>query len=275
MVISVITAALILVGAYLQVLHNLNRMMTSWDRDVHISAYFYGDVPIDRRFSIKDEIGSLQQVAEINYLSEDDAAAFLTERLPDIAPILDEFGNEVLPASLEITLRPEFTQPEQIGSFVESLSADDFEEVDYGQEWVQKFEGFVSLLKALGGVVGALIAVASIFLVANTVHLVVYARKPELETMKLVGATFGFMITPFLIESLILGVIAGSLAIGGLYGIHHLLFMQLSKHITMTLGPTGLAFLPASTLFGLLLIGVLLAVAGCTKAVRTFWKAAA
>ena len=61
MVAGVIAAALLLAGAYLQVLINLDRMMGTWDRDVHVSAYFYSDVPEDRRFSIKDDLAKLQE----------------------------------------------------------------------------------------------------------------------------------------------------------------------------------------------------------------------
>ena len=96
MVAGVIAAALLLAGAYLQVLINLDRMMGTWDRDVHISAYFYSDVPEDRRFAIKDDLATLQEVENILYISEGEAGAYLVDKVPDVKPILDEFGPEVL-----------------------------------------------------------------------------------------------------------------------------------------------------------------------------------
>ena len=274
MVAGVIAAALLLAGAYLQVLINLDRMMGTWDRDVHISAYFYSDVPEDRRFSIKDDLASLQEVENILYISEGEAGAYLVDKVPDVKPILDEFGPEVLPASLEITLRAAYTTPTEIESFVTRIESFDFEEIDYGQEWVQRFESFVSLIQTLGVVIGLLIATAAIFLVANTMHLVVYARRSELETMKLVGATFAFVSSPFLLEGAILGIVGASIATLGMLALHNFLFLRLETYLQLAIGNESLIFLPAGAIVALFLIGMLLGMAGCLTAVRRFWKAA-
>lgn len=274
MVAGVIAAALLLAGAYLQVLINLDRMMGTWDRDVHISAYFYSDVPEDRRFSIKDDLAKLQEVENILYISEGEAGAYLVDKVPDVKPILDEFGPEVLPASLEITLRSAFTTPTEIEAFVDRIQSFDFEEIDYGQEWVQRFESFVSLIQTLGVVIGLLIATAAIFLVANTMHLVVYARRSELETMKLVGATFAFVSSPFLLEGAILGVVGASIATLGMLALHNLLFLRLETYLQLAIGNESLVFLPIGAIVALFLIGMLLGMAGCLTAVRRFWKAA-
>lgn len=274
MVAGVIAAALLLAGAYLQVLINLDRMMGTWDRDVHISAYFYSDVPEDRRFSIKDDLASLPEVENILYISEGEAGAYLVDKVPDVKPILDEFGPEVLPASLEITLRAAYTTPTEIESFVTRIESFDFEEIDYGQEWVQRFESFVSLIQTLGVVIGLLIATAAIFLVANTMHLVVYARRSELETMKLVGATFAFVSSPFLLEGAILGIVGASIATLGMLALHNFLFLRLETYLQLAIGNESLIFLPAGAIVALFLIGMLLGMAGCLTAVRRFWTAA-
>lgn len=274
MVAGVIAAALLLAGAYLQVLINLDRMMGTWDRDVHVSAYFYSDVPEDRRFSIKDDLAKLQEVDDILYISETEAGAYLVDKVPDVKPILDEFGPEVLPASLEISLREAFTTPAEIESFVSRIEGFDFEDIDYGQEWVQRFESFVSLIQTLGVVIGLLIVTAAIFLVANTMHLVVYARRAELETMKLVGATFAFVSAPFLLEGAILGILGASIATVGMLAIHHLLFLRLETYLQLAIGNETLVFLPLGAILALFLIGMLLGMAGCLTAVRRFWKAA-
>ena len=274
MVAGVIAAALLLAGAYLQVLINLDRMMGTWDRDVHISAYFYSDVPEDRRFAIKDDLATLQEVENILYISEGEAGAYLVDKVPDVKPILDEFGPEVLPASLEITLRSAYTTPTEIEAFVSRIESFDFEEIDYGQEWVQRFESFVSLIQTLGVVVGLLIATAAIFLVANTMHLVVYARRSELETMKLVGATFAFVSSPFLLEGAILGIVGASIATLGMLALHNLLFLRLETYLQLAIGNESLIFLPIGAIVALFLIGMLLGMAGCLTAVRRFWKAA-
>ena len=227
-----------------------------------------------RRFAIKDDLAKLQEIEDIHYVSEVEAGSYLVGKVPDVKPILDEFGPEVLPASLEISLREAYTTPAEIESFVERIQGHDFEDIDYGQEWVQRFESFVSLIQTLGIVVGLLIITAAIFLVANTMHLVVYARRAELETMKLVGATFGFISAPFLVEGAILGIVGAIVATLGMWAIHHLLFLRLEEYLQLAIGNESLVFLPPSALVALCLIGMLLGMAGCLTAVRRFWKAA-
>ena len=271
---GVISAALLLAASYLSVMVNLDHIVASWERDVHISTYFYTDVPIDRRFAIKNDLARLQEVAEITYVSEEDARAYLENKVPDTQPILEELGADILPASLEITLRDTYTRPSEISGFVEKIRSSDFEHIDFGQEWVQRFNNFLSLLEALGVVLGTLIATAAIYLVANTMHLVVYARRSELDTMKLVGATWGFIAIPFLIEGALLGLVASVVAMVCMMGIHKLLFLRLETYLHLALGSESLIFLPKAYLLAMAGSGVLLGLVGCWSAVRRFWKAA-
>ena len=261
-VVGVIGAALLVAGTYMQVMVNLDRIVERWDRDVHISTYFYTDVPVDRRFAV------------ILYVSEDEARTYLELRVPDVKPILEELGAEILPASLEITLRDTYTRPSDITRFVEKIQSTDFENIDYGQEWVQRFNNFLSLLQMLGVALGSLIAGAVIFLVANTMHLVVYARKAELETMKLVGATWNFIASPFVLEGAALGAMGAGSAILGMWGIHTVVFRRLQNYLQLALGADQLVFPPAPLLWGLVGAGVLLGVAGCWASVRRFWRVA-
>ncbi len=272
---GVIAAALMLAGVYLTVIVNLEGIVSSWERDVHVSAYFYSDVPVDRRFAIKDDIARLSEVDGIRYVSEEEARDYLSKKVPEVQNILGELGEGVLPASLEITLQEHLTGPSEVASFADRLKGPDFEEVDYGQEWVQRFNTFLNLLQVLGVALGGLILTASVFLVANAMHLVVYTRRPELETMKLVGATWGFISTPFLLEGAVQGLVGAGLAIGGVYGLHHFFLVRLQQSLELTLGGGTLSFLPLSYLVGLALAGVTLGVVGCLTAVRRFWGAAA
>ncbi len=269
---GVIAAAVMLAGVYTGVMFNLERMVDSWDRDVHVSAYFYSDVPVDRRFAVKDEIASRPEVTLVEYVSEDAAAAYLVERVEETRPILKELGNEVLPASLEITLTENATA--NITVFVESIHGPDFEVIDYGQEWVQRFNTFLALMRVLGVVLGTLIVTAAIFLVANTMHLVAYARRQELETMKLVGATWTFAAVPFLIEGSIQGIVGSGAGLGAVYGLHRLLVLQLDRALSFTLAEEALVFLSPSALALLFAGGVMLGVVGCWAAIRRFWSAA-
>lgn len=269
----VIAASLLLIGVYLTVQYNLNAIVDSWDRDVHISAYFRPEVSVERRLALREELQSRREVSQVQYISEAEAQAWLKERVPDIGPVLQELGETALPASLELTLVGAEANPESIRRFAEELPSTDFEAIDHGQEWVERFNAFLSLLKLLGAVLGALIGVAALFLVANTVHLIVYNRRLELEVQKLVGATNGFIMAPFLIEGLFHGLVGGMVATLGLFGVHRGLVVRLQE--ALQLGLAGeLAFLPTSWVLGLVLLGLCLGVLASAMSVQRFLQAA-
>ncbi|MCP4804695.1 MAG: ABC transporter permease [Proteobacteria bacterium] len=271
---GVVAAAVLLAGVYLAVMVNMTRVVDSWDRDVHVSAYFFTDVPVDRRFEVKDDVAARPEVAEIRYVTEEEAADWLVDRVEDVGPIVAELGPEVLPASLEITLHGQHTRPGDIAVFVESIESPDFEFVDYGQEWVQRFNTFLALLQVVGLVLGSLIMLAAVFLVGNTMHLVAYARRQELETMKLVGSTWSFVAIPFMIEGAIQGLVGGTIALLAVFGLYIALVTQLESALTLALGDEGLAFLPIEYTFALLSAGVFLGVVGCLFSIHRFWRQA-
>jgi cell division transport system permease protein len=266
---GVIAAALLLMGVYLTVQYNLNTIVDTWGRDVHVSAYFLPEVSPERRLSLRDRVADDPAVAQVRYVSEEDARAWLTERVDGLDPILDELGEGTLPASLEITLSPGSDSTDQVAAWARTLEGPDFSEVDYGQEWIERFNAFLSLLKLLGAVMGMLVLLAALFLVTNTVYLVVYNRRDELEVQKLVGATPSYIVAPFLLEGLAHGVFGGLLSLVGLLAVHQMLVLRLQE--ALQLGIAGeLSFLPGSWLLLLVFTGVVLGVGAALVAVQRF-----
>lgn len=271
--VGVIAASLMLVGTFLLAMVNVRSIVDSWNQDIHISAYFDDGVDIERRFVIKDRVEAITGVAEVRYVSESDAGAYLVEKLPEMGSVLEELGDEVLPASLEITLADSHTSPEAIAAIGGQIISPDFEEVDYGQEWVQRFSSFLTLLQLLGAAMGVLIFVAGVFLVGNTMHLVTYTRRDELETMKLVGATWWFIAVPFLLEGLVQGLVGAFAALFSLSLLHSLLDSRLGDYLQLAILGDGLAFLPGGWVFLLIVSGVLLGCCGSLLSVHRFWRA--
>lgn len=267
--IGVIAASLLLIGVYLTVQFNLNRLVDTWDRDVHVSAYFHNDVPEQRRFDLRDQLASRPEVVRVRYVSPEDAQEWMRERMPGMDSVLQELGAEALPASLEISLTNTAARPEAIAEFSQSLSLEAFTDVDYGQEWMERFHGFLSLLQLLGAIMGSLILMAAIFLVMNTIHLIVYNRKAELEIQKLVGATDGFILAPFVAEGLFQGLMGALLSIGGLFAIHNLLVVRLKDSLELA-ASAELSFLPTSYLLAIMLAGAATGTLAATAAVQRF-----
>ena len=263
----VIAAALLLMGVYLTVQHNLSGIVDTWGRDVHVSAYFRAEVPTERRFALRDQLAQDPLVQDVRYVSETEAQEWLSERVDGLSPIMVELGDDVLPASLEVTLVDGASG--EVERWATALAGPDFADVDYGQDWIQRFNAFLGLLTLLGSVMGLLLVFAALFLVTNTVWLVVYNRRDELEVQKLVGATTRYIVAPFVVEGTLHGVAGGLLALIGLWGVHKLLVLRLQDALQLDIAG-DLAMLPGAWLLGLIAVGIGLGVGAALVAVQRF-----
>ena len=226
----------------------------------------------EERLEYRDKIQARDAVMHVRYVSEEEATTWMKEQMPGIKSSLEILGPEALPASLEITLDPSVADPQFIEAFVGKINDEEvFNNIDYGVEWVEKFNAFFQLLNMLGSLLGILILLAAMFLVTNTVHLVVYNRKNELEIAKLVGASNSFIIWPFIFEGAIQGI-AGSLgAIAGLWLIHQTIATRLQE--ALGLQSTGnLEFLEGKYLLILTAIGVVLGIISAFIATQRFLR---
>jgi cell division transport system permease protein len=266
---GVIAAALVLMGMYLTVQHNINSTVASWSRDVHVSAYFRSEVPEPDREALRDRIARDPNVVRVRYVDEEEARDWLRDRVEGLDEVLEDLGPDVLPASLEITLIDNGDLEAQVEALAPWLRPEEFAEVDYGREWLERFDTFLAVVKGLGATLGLLILVAALFLVTNTVYLVIYNRRDELEIQKLVGATTGYIVAPFIVEGLAHGVIGGLLSIVGLWAIHAVLAAKLELALQVGLIPE-LSFLPASWVLALLLCGIVLGMGAASVAVTRF-----
>lgn len=268
---GVIATALLMIGIFALVTGQLRRLVATWETDAHVSAYFGAATTEDRREEVRRSVAMRPEVAAVAYVSETEATRWMVERTPEIADVLTGLGPGVLPASLEITLNPDWTAPEATATFVASLQGmGGWEDIDYGQEWVARFHMFLSVLSILGMVLGAIVVVATVFLVANTIHLIVHARRDELEILRLVGATDSYILGPFLVEGAIQGVAGAGLGLGALYAVHQGVILRAHALVAQAMGNADLPFLDGGAVAALSLAGVSLGVAGAWGAVSRF-----
>jgi cell division transport system permease protein len=271
---GVIIVSLFLLGLYVSIQNNITQLIDTWNKDVHISAYFEKTTTEDERFQIRERIHALPEATQVRYVSETEAQDWLISRVDGIEETLDALGDGILPASLEITLSASIAgDPAKIESFANKINGPEFANLDYGIEWVERFNTFLNMLQALGTLLGAIILLSAMFLVTNTIHLVVYSRKNELEIAKLVGASDRFILVPFLFEGILQGLIGSLTAIIFLYWLHQLVTLRLEAVLELRL-LSELAFLSGTHILILILIGLLLGVSAGFIAVQRFLRTA-
>jgi cell division transport system permease protein len=130
------------------------------------------------------------------------------------ASLLDGLDENPLPASLEIVLVPEQRNSKGLEALVRTLAdLPGIEELGYGHEWVEGYSRAVALVRSVALASGAVLAFATLAIVANTIRLSVYARRDEIEILRLVGAGRAFVAAPFLLEGLLQGALGGLAAL--------------------------------------------------------------
>jgi cell division transport system permease protein len=165
---------------------------------------------------LEKEIVGTTNVKSVEFISKGEALALAQEKNPrafrEGAELL---GSNPLPASFRVT--PE--DPDELGVIVDRLSPGGdprlaaIDEVRNREEDTKEILSATGLVKALTAGLAALLVFASIALIANTIRLSVFARRREVEVMKLVGATNWFIRWPFVIEGVIVGFFGGVLAV--------------------------------------------------------------
>jgi len=164
---------------------------------------------------------SVPGVLNAVYISKDDAARiFKKEFGEDINTVLDF---NPLPASLKLRLAPEYKNSDSARTVHSALSSiEGVDDVVYRKTLLEILDRRVKIFIGASAAIGATLLIAAIFLVSNTIRLTIYAKRKMITTMKLVGATRGFIRMPFLIEGMLHGLLAGVLSAGLIWSIMYL-----------------------------------------------------
>ncbi len=208
--IGTVAVSLFVLGVFLTLVMNMNRLASSLESQVQISVYLKDNIKKADRADIEDDIRRMQGIATVEYVSKDEAKERLSERLGDQKYLLDALGDKnPLPEAFEVTV----TEPELVETAAKSIEKmKGVEAAKYGQDVVQHLFDITRLIRIFGFVTMLLLAGATLFIISNTIRLTVFARRKEVAIMKYVGATDWFIRWPFLLEGIVIGFIGGVLA---------------------------------------------------------------
>lgn len=262
--------AFLMFDAFILIFVNLNSWTQEQGRSLTMSIYFKGEPERAVIENIKKEL--LQYPVSItDFISKDDALKSLRKQLGEKAGLLDGLGENPLPASLEIVLSRDVSGdslPYELKTRLERIHGID--EVQYSQEWVERFQAIMGAVKIIGLVFGGLLFLAALFIITNTVKLTIYSRKDEIEILKLVGATNRFVKIPFLIEGSIQGFLGGSVALIVLF----LVYVAIVTKVDLSIGFASLdiIFLSPQFILLLLLMSSIIGFIGSTVSLGRFFR---
>lgn len=213
--IGTIGASLYIVGLFILLVTNTGRLIASWAEENRISVYLSDTMTEDARARLTRRIVDDPAVASHTLVSKDEALERFRKEFPDLADLALGLDANPLPVSMEVTIKKETAAAATVEALAASLAKEaGVEGVRYDLAWVKRVRTLLRVLGTGGAVLGGILIAAAVITIYGVIRLNVLARREEIEILRLVGATRGFIRGPFLVEGAFQGVAASLLALG-------------------------------------------------------------
>jgi cell division transport system permease protein len=217
MAVLTIALALFLGSTFAAGVLGARALLRSWGAEASLTLYLDPALGDLQARALGERVRTENPGVEVKYVDKAEALSRLRADLGDAGAALDGLSQNPLPPTLELRPPAAQTSAAEIRALSVRLSGlPGVSDVDYGREWLDKLEALGRALRAAGAGALAVVLAAAVLVVANTIRLAVYARRDEIEIMKLVGATDGYVRVPFLLEGALQGLFGALLAVAGL-----------------------------------------------------------
>ncbi|MBN2704975.1 MAG: hypothetical protein JXR89_00875 [Deltaproteobacteria bacterium] len=217
--ISIISFALLLLALYYLGYVNATRIFTYWRADLCLAVYLDDDLDPLQLGVLRAYCRDLPEVAAVSYVTRSEALANFRRTLGQDAGFLEGLTENPLPASLELKLDSAVAEVADVERLARQLERQaGVSEVEYGSRWLRHLFSFFKVLKYFGLLFTAFLSAVTVFIVANTIRLTLYARRETVRVLYLVGAHPWFISLPYFFEGMFQGSVAALLALAAAYG---------------------------------------------------------
>jgi cell division transport system permease protein len=202
---------ILVLGVGLLVSSHVEGVIGSVREDVSVEAFFPPETTQEEIERVRSAVEDYPEVSDVNYVSKEEALAKFKETFADKPELSEGIDPDVLPASLQLQLEDPAAADEVAQRLREGYGFTD-ENLSYPQQTIERLNKVTSAM--IWGLYGAtiLFLISSVLLISNAIRLSIFARRKEIEVMKLVGASDSFVRTPFVFEGLVQGLIGAGLA---------------------------------------------------------------
>ena len=269
----IMCATMIIFGVFFIVGENINHFVSEIESEQGIQVFIDNDATEQEVQQLGEQLKKINGVNTVEYMSKEDALNQMKERFEEKEYLLEGYEeNNIFPASYIVTLT-DLTLSSQVQGEISSLP--NIKRITSGDETINTLIDLANGVRIVTAVILALLIIISIFIIANTIKLTVHARRKEISIMKYVGATNNFIRWPFIVEGILIGVLAGIISlllVGGVYNIvaEKIVNTDFMQIIQMSL-------LNFSDMFSLivivyLILGIGIGVLGSTISMRKYLK---
>ncbi len=270
--ITSVIAALLVIGIFFIIVINIDYAATKLESQIEMMVYLEDGLSENIIDTMETEIRSINGVKSVEFISKDTALNNLEKNWGENSYLLEGLeGDNPLPDAFLITL----SDPSDASGVALSVSSiSNIEKVVYGKEELAKLLNATYVMRMSSVVIILILLFISIFIIANTIKLTLYARRREIGIMKYVGATDWFVRMPFIIEGIVVGMIGAvvsTIILGaGYYYCSDLVKNQMIGFMSISLIPFNQIIV--SMVILLIIVGVVIGAVGSLISVRKFIK---
>lgn len=264
-----VTLSMFILGVFLSAVLNINHMASYLENQVEMTVYLKDGLTTDQVMGIGKYLKAQPGMKEIKFTNKDQAMKDFRERMGDQQGLLDAINGNPLPASYQMS----FQMPEQLKTAAEVVAKyQGVETVQYGKDIIEQLYKVAQVIRLSGIVLIIFLAGAELFIISNTIRLTVFARRREIQIMKYVGASNGFIRWPFLFEGMVIGFLGSGFA--------SFILWEGYKTVVSEMAAAGLVFIPMIPLWPfmgyttliILAAGIVIGVMGSAISLRKYMK---
>lgn len=271
---AIMCATMLIFGVFFLIVENINNMVTTLEEQQGMQVFIKEDATEAQIEQIGEQIKALDGVNTVTYVSKEDALNSMKEKLKDKQSLLSGWDEDnPFRASYVVTL----TDLKLSGDIQSEIynTIDNIYNIESRDDTINALVSIANGVRIVSATILILLILISIFIIANTIKLTVHARRKEISIMKYVGATDGFIRWPFVIEGILIGIMAALLSIALLALIYALISNSVANSDIMQ--KIGVNLLSFNNMLNLLIVvylilGIGIGTLGSSISMRKYLK---
>ena len=269
---AIMRATMLIFGIFFMIIENINSAVKKIELQQGMQVFIQKDATDEQISQIGEQIKAINGVNTIKFISKEDALNYNREKLGNPALFVGYDEENPFKASYLVTLT-DLKLSSEVQENIYKL--DNIASITSQDNTINNLVKIANGIKIVSIVVLSLLVIISIFIIANTIKLTVHARRKEISIMKYVGATDSFIRWPFIIEGIIIGIIAAIISLAVLGLAYNLIISKLGNSAVLAkIGMSLLSFADISTLLVIvyLVLGIGIGALGSTISMRKYLK---
>lgn len=268
----IMCATMIIFGIFLILGENINHFVDQVKSEQGFQVFLKTDATDEEVQKVGEEIRKIDGVSTAEYKDKAYALNTMKEKLGDKSELIEGYGPDYFPTSYVVTLT-DLNLSKDVQNKI--LEIENVDKITSSDKTVSTLLSLAKGIKAVTGVILMLLIVISIFIISNTIKLTVHARRKEISIMKYVGATNNFIRWPFIVEGMIIGILASAISIvivGGAYSLLAEQAVNANFMQTINMSLVGFKDMISSIIFVYMLLGIGIGALGSVISMRKYLK---